>query len=341
MAFKVYNSSVLPRAKRFLRGAIFEHHSGYDGRVPFMRVSLFTRSISSIMPDFIKAPPAVLSFAASDPSGGAGIQADILTLASMGCHPLTVLTAITVQDTSGVEAVSPVDADWVADQARAILEDIPIAAFKIGVLGSAENVAVIAEIVSDYPDIPLILDPVLASGRGDELANEDMLSAIRELLIPQCTVITPNTPELRRLALEDDEEGVGIEQLSMRLIEMGCEYVLVTGTHEATADVINTVFFEKGVVRSDTWRRLKGSYHGSGCTLASALAATIARGLDISEAAREAQEYTWQTLKFGFRPGMGQFVPDRLFWARDDAGDDQGLPAKDPDDSRQSGGLWQ
>ena len=291
------------------------------------------------MPDFIKAPPAVLSFAASDPSGGAGMQADILTLASMGCHPLSVITAITVQDTSGVEAISPVDADWVADQARAILEDIPVAAFKIGVLGSAENVAVIAEIVSDYPDIPLILDPVLASGRGDEFANEDMLSAIRELLIPQCTVITPNTPELRRLALEDDEDGIGIEKLSMRLIEMGCEYVLVTGTHEATPDVINTVFFEKGIVRSDTWQRLPGSYHGSGCTLASALAATIARGLDISEAAREAQEYTWQALKFGFRPGMGQFVPDRLFWARDDDNDNTVEPIADPNDIRLSGGV--
>ena len=291
------------------------------------------------MPNFIKAPPAVLSFAASDPSGGAGIQADILTLASMGCHPLSVITAITVQDTSGVEGVLPIDADWVADQARAILEDIPVAAFKIGVLGSAENVSVIAEIVSDYPDIPLILDPVLASGRGDEFANEDVLSAIRELLIPQCTVITPNTPELRRLMQEDEEEGVSIERLSIRLIEMGCEYVLVTGTHESTPEVINTVFFEKGILRSDTWQRLPGSYHGSGCTLASALAATIARGLDISEAAREAQEYTWQTLKFGFRPGMGQLVPDRLFWARDDEDDDEIKSATDPADVRRSAGA--
>ena len=275
------------------------------------------------MPDYFKAPPAVLTFAATDPSGGAGIQADILTLSSMGCHPLSVITAITVQNTSGVEAISAVDADLVADQARAILEDIPVAAFKIGVLGSAENVAAVAEIVSDYPEIPLILDPVLASARGDELANEDTLSAIKELLVPQCTVITPNTPELRRLALEDDEESLALEKLAMRLIEMGCEYVLVTGTHEATADVINTVFFEKGIVRSDTWQRLPGSYHGSGCTLASALAATIARGLDIADAAREAQEYTWQTLKFGFRPGMGQFLPDRMFWARDDEADER------------------
>ena len=272
------------------------------------------------MTDFHKAPPAVLTFAATDPSGGAGIQADILTLASMGCHPLSVITAITVQDTSGVEDIYPIDSDWVADQARAILEDIPVAAFKIGVLGSVENVSAIAEVAADYPDIPLILDPVLSSARGDEFANEDTLSAIKELLIPQCTLITPNTPELRRLALDDDEEDGQIERLALRLIEMGCEYVLVTGTHESTPDVINTLFFERGIIRSDNWRRLPGSYHGSGCTLASAIAATIARGLEISEAVREAQDYTWQALKHGFRPGMGQFIPDRLFWARDDAG---------------------
>ena len=291
------------------------------------------------MPDSYKAPPAVLTFAATDPSGGAGIQADILTLSSMGCHPLSVITAITVQNTSGVEAISAVDADLVADQARAILEDIPVAAFKIGVLGSAENVAAVAEIVSDYPEIPLILDPVLASARGDEFANEETLSAIRELLIPQCTVITPNTPELRRLALEDDEEALALEKLAMRLIELGCEYVLVTGTHEATADVINTVYFDKGILRSETWPRLPGSYHGSGCTLASALAAAIARGLDIEEAAREAQEYTWQTLKFGFRPGMGQLVPDRMFWARDEETDER-VPGDKPQDTLSiTGGL--
>ncbi|MEP7155181.1 MAG: hydroxymethylpyrimidine/phosphomethylpyrimidine kinase [Betaproteobacteria bacterium] len=271
------------------------------------------------MPDLHKSPPAVLSFAATDPSSGAGMQADVLTLASMGCHPLSVITAITVQDTSGVEDIFPIDSDWVADQARSILEDVPIAAFKIGVLGSVENVSVIAEIVSDYPEIPLILDPVLASARGDEFAGDETLAAIRELLIPQCTIITPNTPELRRLTLDEDEDEQRIELLAMRLVELGAEFVLVTGTHESTPDVINTLFCDKGLLRSDTWFRLPGSYHGSGCTLASAIAATIARGLDISEAVREAQDYTWQSLKYGFRPGMGQYVPDRLFWARDDA----------------------
>ena len=124
------------------------------------------------------------------------MQADLLTIASMGCHPLSVVTAVTVQDTSGVDGVLPVDAEWVSDQARAMLEDVPVAAFKIGMLGSVENIAVIAEILADYPDIPMVLDPVLASGRGDELANEDMLDAMRQLLIPQTTIITPNSMEV-------------------------------------------------------------------------------------------------------------------------------------------------
>src|SRR5512138_2226170 len=153
-------------------------------------------------------PPIVLTFAGSDPSGGAGAQADLLTLASMGCHPLSVLTAITVQDTLGVEAIQVLDSDWVADQARCLLEDMPVDAFKIGVLGSVENIAAIAEIVSDYPDVPLILDPVLASGRGDELASDDMTRALRELLLPQTTILTPNSHEVRRLAeSEDDDES--------------------------------------------------------------------------------------------------------------------------------------
>jgi hydroxymethylpyrimidine/phosphomethylpyrimidine kinase len=276
--------------------------------------------------DTLSAPPAVLAIAASDPSGGAGIQADILTLASMGCHPLSVITAVTVQDTTGVEDVLPIDSDCVADQARCILEDIPVNAFKIGVLGSVATVAAIAEVVSDYPDIPLILDPVLASGRGDELAGDDMLAAIRELLIPQCTIITPNTLELRRLAADEDmeEDTADIAELAKRLLDLGCEYVLVTGTHEATPEVINTLYNGSGVVRIDSWKRLPASYHGSGCTLASALAATIARGLDMSEAVREAQDYTWHALQSGYRPGMGQYVPDRLFWAREEVQDDDG-----------------
>lgn len=265
----------------------------------------------------IPTPPLVLVFAASDPSSGAGIQADLLTIASLGCHPLTAITALTVQDTVGVDSMHPVDPDLLERQARTLLEDMPVAAFKLGVLGSIENIVRIAEIVSDYPDIPLVLDPVLASGRGDHLADEEMLSAMRELLLPQTTILTPNTPEARRLAEEDDDEGEPDTDLcARRLIELGAQYVLVTGTHENTPQVINTLYSESGPMRRDRWERLPGSYHGSGCTLASALAACLANGGSIDEAVRDAQEYTWHTLANGFRAGMGQHIPDRMFWAR-------------------------
>ena len=271
--------------------------------------------------------PIVLAFGATDPSGGAGLQADILTIASMGCHPLTVVTAITVQDTGGVDDILPIDAEWVSDQARAVLEDMPVAAFKIGLLGSVENIAAIAEVISDYPDIPLVFDPVLASGRGDELTDEDMLDALRELLLPQTTILTPNSIEARRLIQDEDndEDNPDLAECAKRIVQLGCEYVLVTGTHEHTPKVINTLYGENGVVRSDSWARLSGIYHGSGCTLASAIAALLANGLSMNEAVKEAQEFTWQSLKYAFRPGMGQHIPDRLFWARDDEEDESSV----------------
>lgn len=265
------------------------------------------------------APPIVLTFAASDPSGGAGVQADLLTIAAMGCHPLSVITAITVQDSLGIEDVHPLDAEWVQDQARTVLEDMPVAAFKVGVLGSIENIAAIAEIVGDYPNIPLILDPVLASGRGDELASENMLAALREMLIPQTTILTPNSQEARALAAyeDEDESQLDLAHCARRLIKLDCEFVLITGTHENTTEVINSLYGDTGLLASQNWPRLPGSYHGSGCTLASALAASIAHDLDILAAVKEAQDFTWHALQAGFRPGMGQFFPDRLFWARE------------------------
>lgn len=270
------------------------------------------------------SPPIVLSFAASDPTGGAGLQADILTLASLGCHPLSVVTAITVQDTAGVEGVLPIDAEWVADQARALLEDMPVAAFKLGMLGSVEIIAAIAEVISDYPDIPVVLDPVLASGRGDQFADEEMIEAMIGLLLPQTTLLTPNSLEARRLAQQlgegngDARHEHGLAECAHFLINAGCEYVLVTGTHEAGLQVVNTLYGSHGTVRTDRWDRLPGSYHGSGCTLASAIAAHLASGVDVADAVMGAQEFTWRTLAAGFRPGMGQFIPDRLFWSREE-----------------------
>lgn len=281
------------------------------------------------------APPLVMSFAGADPTGGAGIQADLMAIASLGCHPLTVVTALTVQDSERVASLSAVDAELVEDQARQVLEDMRVAAFKVGVIGSVENVAAIAEVVSDYPDIPLVLDPVLAAGNGDDLAGDEIIAAIRELLLPQTTVLTPNSMEVRRLVAPDlTGEEPALEDCAYRLLTLGCEYVLVTGTHEPTSHVVNSLYgpvprredddedgdaVAVGLVRSDAWTRLPGSYHGSGCTLAAAIAAMLANGQDVANAVREAQEYTWNALRYAFRPGMGQYIPDRFFWARQGA----------------------
>ncbi|HQT26156.1 MAG TPA: bifunctional hydroxymethylpyrimidine kinase/phosphomethylpyrimidine kinase, partial [Burkholderiales bacterium] len=167
------------------------------------------------------------------------------------------------------------------------------------------------------PDIPLILDPVLSSGRGDAFATEEMIDAMRSLLVSQTTLIAPNSIEARYLALDEHEEGT-LAHCAERILDMGAEYVLITGTHENSPQVVNTLYGDSGILRVDSWERLPHSYHGSGCTLASAIAAAIAMGLDVETAVEKAQEYTWNTLDAGFRPGMGQHLPDRFFWAREE-----------------------
>ena len=244
-------------------------------------------------------PPIVLTFAASDPTGGAGLQADLLTLAALGCHPLSVVTALTVQDTRGVDSLEAIDAGLVERQAAKLLAEMKVAAFKLGVLGSTANVRAVAGMVARHPRVPLVLDPVLASGRGDPLASDAAVELLLELIEPRATLVTPNTLEARRLGGE------------RALLDRGCRYVLVTGTHAETKDVVNTLYDARGKVREDRWPRLPGSYHGSGCTLASACAAHLAHGLEMGDAVRAAQEFTWQSLSAGFRPADGQFIPWR------------------------------
>lgn len=249
------------------------------------------------------APPLVLAFAATDPTCGAGAHADVLTIAARGCHPLAVVTGVTVQDTRGVHGLRAVEARWVEAQARALLAELPVAAFKLGVLGSAENAAAVAAILREHPRVPVVTDPVLASGRGDPLADEALVRVLLEEIVPRTTVLTPNTIEARALG---GEGGVSA------LLRRGCEYVLLTGTHEETDDVVNSLYGAHGLVRAERWQRLSGSYHGSGCTLASALASALARGLSVEDAAHDAQEYTWHALQRGFRPAAdGQFIPGR------------------------------
>ncbi len=263
-------------------------------------------------------PPVVMTLGGNDPSGGAGLAADITTIVSLGCHPAPVVTALTVQDTHNVHALLPVEPAQLLAQARAVLDDMPVAAIKIGLIGSAENAGALHTLLAAYPDIPVVLDPILAAGGGAELANAALIESIQRLLLPQTTVLTPNSIEARRLAPEADT----LEACAMALLARGCRYVILTGGHEPhPTEVVNTLYGNNRRLENWRWPRLPDSYHGSGCTLASAIAALLAQGDSaqsdeaIQSAIYRAQHFVWRSLQAAFRAGGGQALPNRLFWA--------------------------
>ncbi len=255
-------------------------------------------------------PPVVMTFSGHDATGGAGIQADIEAISSQGCHAATVVTCLTVQDTMDVTSLIPIDDDIVIQSARAVLEDMPVAAFKIGLLGSVEVIEAVHSILYDYQNVPVIFDPILASGSGTELANADVIDAMSTLLFPHTDVLTPNTLEAAALVPEADAPAA----MAYGLMDRGCGHVLLTGTHDDNHHVVNRLYYNQREIDSFEWPRLAHDYHGSGCTLASSLAALMALGLDPLSASREAQNFTWLSLNNAHRMGMGQLIPNRLFW---------------------------
>ena len=269
--------------------------------------------------------PNVLIISASDPTSGAGMQADIQTVSSLGCHPLTVITGLTVQDTKGVHHVSPVESKLFEAQARIILDDSKVDLIKCGMLSSEENIRVLAKLLNEYPNIPVVLDPIMASGRGDELTSESMRQLMIELILPRVTLLTPNIMEARQLVkLDDQVKEISIDEAAKRLLASGCENVLITGAHEDTDDVVNRLYLSDGDTESYAWKRLPHEYHGSGCTLASAIAAYVAQGLSLKQAVEEGQGFTWHTLDAAIQTGQGQRIPNRFFWMNDfdDSDDD-------------------
>lgn len=257
--------------------------------------------------------PIVLVIAGNDPSGGAGLGADIQALASMGCHAAPVVTCITIQDTSQVFAKFPLDHARVAAQAKAVLNDMPIAACKIGLLGSVEIVDAVQQVLLDYPQLPVVLDPVLASGSGQSfMANQARQTIITQLL-PLVQVLTPNAAEARTLA----GNPPSLEAAAARLMGYGCQFVCITGADEDQPQVTNTLYGQGVKLQSWTWPRLPHSYHGSGCTFAASLAGLLAQGQEMVTAVYEAQFYTWTCLRNGYQPGHGQALPNRIFKNRE------------------------
>ena len=256
------------------------------------------------------SPPSVLCLSGFDPCGGAGIQADIESIASMGGHAVPVITALTVQDTKNVYDVQSVDTSLFIDQTCKLLEDVSIKAIKIGMISSNNIIGAISTILKDHTDLPVIYDPVLAAGGGNNFTATGMLEAIKEQILPYTTILTPNSPEARQLSGQTD-----LKECGTNLMQLGCESVLLTGTHEDNEHVDNLWFNEGKYVETFSWDRLPHEYHGSGCTLASAIAALVAQGLDAFNAVNEAQDYSWNTLKHAYRISTdGQLIPSRFYW---------------------------
>lgn len=259
-------------------------------------------------------PPVVLVIAGNDPSGGAGICADTQAISALGCHPAPVLSSVTVQDTINAYAVQALEPDFVREQAERVLEDLPVKAIKLGLLGTAEIGAAVAVLLARYPDIPVVTDPVLVAAGGAQLAEDRLIEQYLGALLPRTAVLTPNAFELRRLAPNADD----ITGHATALLEAGAEWLLAKGGDEATAAVENVLFHRNEKVRRWQWQRLAGEHHGSGCTLASAIAAFIARGHEVPDAVEKAQTYTFHALASGWQLGHGQRIPNRQRGQRDE-----------------------
>ncbi len=276
-------------------------------------ISITIASLAIKAPCFKSMPinrPVVLSFSGHDPSGGAGIQADIEAIISHQCHACSVITALTEQDSSNVKKLLPQPPRDIILQADTLAADFNISVIKIGLIGHLETARAIHSFIRRHPDIPVVLDPVLAAGGGMQLADEPLSTHISNLLIPRATVLTPNSEEARQLTQQQDLAACG-----QSLQSLGADFVLITGTHEQSRVVNNQLFMTDNKHETFSWERLPGNFHGSGCTLASSIAALLALGLDPFTAISEAQEFTWNALASAYRPGHGQSIPNRLFWA--------------------------
>ena len=261
-------------------------------------------------------PACVMTFNATDPSGAGGLAGDIATIAAMGAHALPVVTAIVLRDTAEVFDHSVIDADVVVEQARSILEDVTISAWKVGFLGSAEGVSAVAEVLSDYPDVPLVAYmPNLSWVEEDD--QQAYLDAYRELVLPQAEVLVGSHQTLTDFLLPDwtGERPASPRELAVAAAEHGTRFVLVSSVPLPDQFLDNVLASPQGAITGEKFERFEVSFVGAGDTLAASLAALLASGAELHAAVGEALAFLDQSLDAGFRPGMGNVVPDRFFWA--------------------------
>ena len=285
----------------------------------------------------LPAPACVMSFNASDATGAGGIAGDIATIAAMGAHALPVVATIVMRDTAEVFEQVTLEADAVTEQARGVLEDVTLSAWKVGFLGNAETVGAVAEVLSDYPDVPLVTYLPTLSWMDDEDEAQAYLDALRELVLPQTEVLVGNQKTLTDFLLPewDAERPPSARELAVAAGEHGASYVLVTGVQLPNNQVDNVLASPQGAITGEKFERFDTSFIGAGETLSAALAALLATGQELHLAVSEALAFLDQSLDAGFRPGMGNVVPDRFFWAlppEDEEGEEYEEEEEDEED---------
>jgi hydroxymethylpyrimidine/phosphomethylpyrimidine kinase len=249
----------------------------------------------------------VLIIAGNDPTGGAGIAADVQAATALGAHPAPVVTALTVQTTVDASRVDPVDPGLVVAQAEAVLADLPVAAIKLGLLASAAIGTAVADLLARHPVLPVVVDPVLVAAGGSALAEDALLQVYLERLAPRATVLTPNADELVRLV----PAGADAQARATALLARGARFVLAKGGDAPTAEVEDLLLGADGSAVLRRTPRLPGTFHGSGCTLAAAIAARLAHGDPVPAAVDAAQRFTTAALAGALRLGRGQPIPAR------------------------------
>lgn len=261
--------------------------------------------------NFVDDTPVILSLSLHDPSGGSGIQADIETANSLGCHCASVITLLCAQDSRDFKSAIPVRAPLIIEQARAILEDMPVTAIKIGCPGSTENVEAIHSILRDYPNIPVVLDP--GTRLLEQLQNDKgrTLMAMQALLLPQTTLLIANLHEAFDLAQQADS----LDACAQEILENDCDYVLISGTKRSADTYDSALYDDQGPVRQFSRERLKIMSRGHGTTLSASTTCYLAHGLTMTEAVEQAQNFTWKSLSSHRRIGMGKQFLNRFFWA--------------------------
>lgn len=277
-------------------------------------------------------PACVLVFNANDPSGAGGLAADSVAMASVGAHMLPVVTGAYARDTAEIFDYFAFDEEAVSEQARSILEDVEVQLIKIGFVGSPENLSVVAETATDYPEVPVVAYMPNLSW-WDESQIEAYLDAFRELVLPQTTVLVGNHSTLWRWLLPDwdGERPPTARDIAKAAAEVGVPYTLVTGIVLPEQFIDNVLASPQSILASEKYERLDAVFAGAGDTLSATLAALLASGTDLAAAATEALSYMDRCLDAGFRPGMGHVLPDRLFWAQPEADEENGEAGTSPD----------